>query len=89
MPPEFANVRRIQPQTLSRTTDLTKRTLVKSVAVKLIPESRINSEFGLIINQRVSVRAQQALWKILDLDLPAQTTSQSNGSAKKRLHFEV
>ena len=89
MPPELTNVCRVQPQTLSRTTDIAKRTLVKSIAVKLIPESRVYSEFRLIINQRVGISSQQALRKILDLDLPTETASKTYGGTKKRLHFEM
>jgi hypothetical protein len=49
MPTEFTNVRRVKPQTLSRTTDFTKRALMKTVPVKLVPESWINSQFRLVI----------------------------------------
>ena len=90
MPAEFSNVRRIQPQTLSRTADFAKRTLMKPIPVKLIPEPRINSQFRLIIDQRIGVRSQQAVRKILNLDLSphcaSQTNRRSHGHHRHGLH---
>ena len=89
IPTEFPNVHRIQPRTLSRTADFAKRTLIKPIPVKLIPEPRINSQFRLIIDQRISVRYPRSVRKILNFDLSLQCTSQTNRKAKERLHFEV